>query len=213
LLTIEKVDAGSNIALETKAQDQFTLDALSKEAVLGYARIDLIKLRSRIQFQNWNPRLVNPKQVKLLARSFRSEGMQRFSPDYAIPLVMSPSMFDAATCSSDPTLGIWLPELTLTTDDEPILAAGGQHRLEALVICTQELRKELHELEEEEKATKQKVEETQDAALVKIWVDGKAKLLEQKQKEDRLGGQWMVVIYDSGISYLLQIHIYLMYMF
>ncbi|KAG6369061.1 hypothetical protein JVT61DRAFT_1888 [Boletus reticuloceps] len=203
-LLLDKRASGEG-RLEEPVARKVNLEQQARKAIIGYARVDLIKMRNEFKFGQWNPRRLVEGQVNRLVQSFLTKGADRFSVMKAIPLVVSPSDVKKTTYATNYTVE------TDSTKDLPILelenaaegkqrlvAAGGQHRVHAVAEWVKFLEKKQGELQRERQTL-----EKQDADAVTSAEIGRENNV-QKVKRDTLeetlalGGQWMVILYDAG---------------
>ncbi|KAF8121159.1 hypothetical protein EV363DRAFT_1187245 [Boletus edulis] len=143
---VKDVDGGGRG--DTRAEDEVSeklqeLEERARAAFLGFARTDLFK--RNLTFGKYNPRQLSGNQRRKLYDSFKSGGLQRFSVNNAIPLIISAGDVVAeSVCTLDTKTiakrdGSHLPWLQLKNDGRvgensgtEIVAAGGRHRRGAL---------------------------------------------------------------------------------
>ena len=174
-----------------------------KEAIIGYGRVDFVANFDQVRWRQWNERRVDNMKATLMRNSFLLNGMDRFNPTHAIPLVVN---------AKDVVQGAFVRDPTHVRDELPIVkfkdsaagkdgvkAAGGQHRVAAmkLWIEVQQVRKK--ELENEISKIKNRSADTEDAD-----VDVRAhneRLKPQLQSVSNLlacNGEWIVSLFDQG---------------
>ena len=167
---------------------------LIHSALLGYAKVDFLKLK--VQFGRWNPRRVDPAEVKRMADSMRTgRGLIRYTTATMVPLVMQKDQVDLDNLyrSSDPPSGAdILPALILTDSAKPIFAAGGQHRRAALEALFADLHKQITALTKKAKGIKDEAQRHAQESEI-----------EELTKELAGLGFWGVAIYDYGKFSLL----------
>lgn len=191
--------------LEATVAQKLNQEDRARKAIFGYARLDVIKHKDDFQFGQWNDRPLEKAHVKRLVQSFLTQGADRFSFMKAIPLVVTPGHFKKGTYAEKYVPG------TVATPDLPILelesgengkkrlvAAGGQHRVNAVEEWVKTLRKQHNEL-----ARQRDMLEKQDSEMATS-VDIEQENFVRKPKRDALketlalGGQWMVILYNKG---------------
>ncbi|KIK29668.1 hypothetical protein PISMIDRAFT_6481, partial [Pisolithus microcarpus 441] len=74
--------------LEETIEDVNTKNDRLKQALLGYARFDVLEHRERIVFGKWNPRTIQKTEIAGLVESFQVNGLDRFNPTHAMPLIV-----------------------------------------------------------------------------------------------------------------------------
>jgi hypothetical protein len=175
-------------------------NAKKESASLGYAKIDVVQLDPK--FGRWNEREIVPGQVSRMVISMRGK-MDRYSQENLIPIVVPKSWISGALADSSGNGADVYPTLTwsATADLNNVQAAGGQHRLSAMKIISDEYQAEI---------------ETKTIEIDKIQVklengsDGRAELLAEKGSLEseraalmkQMKGQrmWGVRVYDFGES-------------
>ncbi|KAI6094167.1 hypothetical protein F5141DRAFT_1070346 [Pisolithus sp. B1] len=76
----------SQLLLEETIKEVNSKNDQLKQALLGFARFDVLENRDRIHFGKWNPRGIQSSEVTRLAESFEVNGLDRFNPTHAMPL-------------------------------------------------------------------------------------------------------------------------------
>ena len=165
----------------------------------------MIKHKSDFQFGVWNDRPLEKAQVSRLVQSFLTKGADRFSFMKAIPVVVAPAHCKKGTYApsyvpgTDATPDLPILELeTGETGKKRLVAAGGQHRVNAVEEWVKTLRKQHGELVRQRELLEKQDSETATS------VDIDRENLTRKPKRDALkdtlalGGQWMVILYDKG---------------
>ncbi|KAI5988914.1 hypothetical protein EDC04DRAFT_2912354 [Pisolithus marmoratus] len=155
-------DKGEAPQVEQTIEDTNALNEKVDQALIGYARFDILANKSKLQFGDWNTRPLVPSQVKMLLNSFLVDVVSQFNYSYGIPLVVDPSTLVEGTYSTkgdgsgshhEAKKAELLPELKLKDglpSDFKLAAAGGQHRLYALAEWYDIKRKQLDEWKWEE---------------------------------------------------------------
>ncbi|KIJ57484.1 hypothetical protein HYDPIDRAFT_35071, partial [Hydnomerulius pinastri MD-312] len=121
--------------LESSVEEITQRDVKAKEAILGYARFDMVQNFDKITFGRWNARPLVEREVSNLVQSFTVNGVDRFNPRHAISIVLSKSWVKPGTLDQDIEKRDNLPILELTADfpeDGKIYATGGHHRTHGL---------------------------------------------------------------------------------
>ena len=191
--------------LEPSVENKITMDDRAQKAIFGYARLDLIVHETELRFGTWNPRPLKADQVSRLVQSFLTKGADRFSYAKAIPLVVSKTDVKEGTYAKTYEPGSdTKPQLPLlqvadgAKGKRALIAAGGQHRLKAVIQWTKTLTKQYEELVKERRALEEQDSET--VALEEVQHENKTRKPKRDglQKTLALGGQWIVVLYDTG---------------
>lgn len=197
-LALNKGPSQVKTGLDETAQEENSMKTAAKLALVGYARVDIIKLK--IKFGQWNPRILVKQQSKLLAESFKREGCSRFSPEYFIPLITRRSYLKEDTLTQDPDQQEDLPILQFSPNiptTAKIYGASGQHRLDALKKWIALKREEYRSVNAEAVSMEQQVDELDEE-------DRKYYNHRLKPQRDNLKalvsleGQWGVSVYDEG---------------
>ncbi|KAG9309132.1 hypothetical protein JVU11DRAFT_10839 [Chiua virens] len=189
-------------SLDPKIQEKWRIQGQVKDALLGYASMDVLEEKEQLVFGTWNPRVLNPNQVKKLVESFQTEGLERFDLNTVIPVIIPKRFVDQSALVKDPNDPEKLPVFTMPPEipqDTPIKCAGGRHRVEALEVYMKIIHSEVDEVVTQLDTISKKA----DDALTD---DDKRDWRELATRYKRLGGikgyggQWMVAIYDEGES-------------
>lgn len=168
---------------------------------MGYARFDLMENYNNLLFGHWNSRPLNENQVKLLYQSFLINGVDRFNPIHALPLVIPKEWIVDGTVEKDHEKREELPMLRISEKapkEWKIKVAGGHHRTEAIHKWVLKMQRDVVALEVEEKRMAKEVVE-----------DGAAEINVVKQRLQRLRevlayrGQWIVTVFDASKYYTL----------
>lgn len=184
------------------------------QALLGYARIDIIK--RNLQFGQYNKRLLDLKEKKALLDSFLSNGLDRYGRSNAISIIVKADDVIEETMKSESDLettkrdGSHLPWLRFKWDPESesnesnemgpeIIAAGGRHRRAALIdwikakkLRLNSAREHLKEIQEKERNEPGTVD-TEEVREIEALVSHLYGLVVS-------GGSWIVAIYDESES-------------
>ncbi|KAF8431107.1 hypothetical protein L210DRAFT_3508067 [Boletus edulis BED1] len=192
--------------LEASVQHKISMDDRAHKAIFGYARLDLIANRSDVRFGTWNPRPLKQDQVNRLVQSFLTKGADRFAYSKAIPLVLSKTDVKGGSYRTTYEPGLepnrYLPLLEVAEEVKGkriLIAAGGQHRLHAIIQWRKMLTKKYNEMESYREELEQKDSETVTEAEIQY----ENKTMKPKRDSLRetlaLGGQWMVILYDAAL--------------
>ncbi len=179
------------------------------QSIIGYAKLDILHFRDRLEFRNWNLRPINKKEVDRLALSFELEGIDRFHQEHAIPLVVQPG--DLAAGSFIPASAFdgfsseKLPVVQFISETSNIAAAGGQHCLCALDKRMDQLQKEIDALETivtRDNSYNRITNPEEQQAAIKQW-NKHANRLNSVKDQYALGGLWLVTLYDFGLLFVI----------
>lgn len=191
--------------LEADVARMLALNKRTQKAIFGYARVDLIEQKEEFRFGTWNERRLQGPQVASLVQSFLTKGADRFSLSKAIPLVVMKTDVKATTYATTFSPGMEaamaLPILELqegAKGKRRLVAAGGQHRVHAVEAWTKHLRKQHGELVKQRQALEQ--QDTENVTAMEIENENQTRKPKRDALQETLGlgGQWMVVLYDSG---------------
>ncbi|KAF8432328.1 hypothetical protein L210DRAFT_3763940 [Boletus edulis BED1] len=191
--------------LEALVEHKMSMDDRAQKAIFGYARLDLIVDESKLRFGTWNPRPLKQDQVNRLVQSFLTKGADRFAYTKAIPLVVSKTDVKEGTYKttyepgSHPKRNLPLLEVTEEAKGKRMLiAAGGQHRLHAVIQWTKMLTKQLEDMTKNREALeKQDIEMVDEGEIQQENKTSKPKR-DSLRETLALGGQWMVILYDAA---------------
>jgi hypothetical protein len=175
---------GVQPSIDKVAADVARDNKLINDALLGYAKIDLLHMR--LTFGHWNSREIDHAEVKKFVASMKTgKGFIRYTTETMVPLAISKSAVDLTSLSAEPGLGEdILLDLVLKDQQATVYAAGGQHRRAALQVFERELMKQIAALGKKIKAAK-------DAAPLKASE-------EQLMADLAAIGLWGVAVYDLG---------------
>ncbi|KAF8120880.1 hypothetical protein EV363DRAFT_1187669 [Boletus edulis] len=209
---VKDVDGGGRG--DTRAEDQVAekreeLEERARAAFIGYARTDLFK--RNISFGKYNPRQLNGSQRRKLYESFKSGGLQRFSVNNAIPLIIpAGDVVAESVCTLDSKTvakrdGSHLPKLKLKNESQvgditgpEIVAAGGRHRRFALDDWFHDRKRGLVTVERELtdlQAQLKKDAESVSADDLKMALDR----VIQATAVVAMGGSWVVEVYNEDL--------------
>ncbi|KAF8119279.1 hypothetical protein EV363DRAFT_1200505 [Boletus edulis] len=199
---------------DTRAEDQVAeelhdLEDRARKAFLGYARTDLFK--RNITFGKYNVRLLNHSHRRRLYESFKSGGLQRFSVNNAIPLIIrSDDVVSTSVCTLDSQTvakrdGSHLPWLelkgeTLAGDKygTEIVAAGGRHRRSALDEWFNDRKRGVAIVEKEMKDLQaQSKSDAESVSVEELRIA--AERIVQANRVVEMGGSWIVEVYDADL--------------
>jgi hypothetical protein len=141
---------------------------------------------------------VSMPEVNKLAGSFNQSGIQRYSSDNLIPLVIPKSLIlDVHTLASVLVPDSPPPLITFAPSATIIKLAGGQHRLTALKkykTAFEDKRKEIEDSLKNEIGRKDGSEESSNK--IAIWQLESTRMAKELEEY----GFWGVVVYDEGGS-------------
>ncbi|KAF8833727.1 hypothetical protein BDN67DRAFT_1072862 [Paxillus ammoniavirescens] len=203
-----KLNPEARPALDVVVTETAKKDTVAKQAVLGYARLNVIKCKDKLVFGAWNSRPVVQSQVESIIKSFFVNGADRFNSLHAIPLVIKKSDIVEGSYEDDLNKQDELPELLFTrdTDDFRIHAAGGQHRTKAIQEWVVHLQSEHNSLVVEEKRFRK-----HNLGTSREDMDYIDKLVARRERLACVlayNGQWLVTLYDSDkVNHITGLHI------
>jgi len=143
--------------LSAPAKTTKTHDALDEKlkkdkavlkALIGYSRLDILEHADRLKFGEYNPHHVDNAQVQKLLESFYINEVDRYLPDHLIDLFIDRKLLVGQCWSDDKYAGEKLPKVEIVSNapaDWCFVAAGGQHRLEALKLWIVKIQKLTHQ--------------------------------------------------------------------
>ncbi|KAF8122099.1 hypothetical protein EV363DRAFT_1301405 [Boletus edulis] len=177
--------------LEASVQHKISMDDRAHKAIFGYARLDLIANRS---------------DVNHLVQSFLTKGADRFAYSKAIPLVLSKTDVKGGSYRTTYEPGLepnrYLPLLEVAEEVKGkriLIAAGGQHRLHAIIQWRKMLTKKYNEMESYREELEKKDSETVTEAEIQYENKTMKPKRDSLRKTLALGGQWMVILYDAAL--------------
>jgi len=187
-------------ALDPKVQERWRIQRQLKNALLGYSTLELVQNEDRLVFGTWNPRQLQPKQIRRLTKSFQSDGLDRFDLKSVMPIVVPKDSIDLTSLTLDPSEPSKLTELKLQPNCHgmAIKCAGGKHRLQALKLYLRDLRSAQDDLIREQDRIAgipdEEISNEDKRRFKKVLPEAMKKL----QGIQNYGGQWMVAVYDEG---------------
>ncbi|KAI6038226.1 hypothetical protein EDC04DRAFT_2896739 [Pisolithus marmoratus] len=202
--------------VEQTIEDMNALNEKVDQALIGYARFDILANKSKLRFRDWNTQPLGPSQVKMLLNSFLIDVVSQFNYSYGIPLVVDPStlvegMYSTKGDGSGSHHEAKKAELHLELklkdglpSDFKLAAAGGQHRLYALAEWYDIKRKQPDKWKWEEVSV---LSEDADTISKEVINDLNKRIKPNvKTLEGVLacGGQWLIVLYDKRRAYCAQ---------
>lgn len=199
--------------LEASVTKKLGLEERARKAIFGYARLDLIEHKTELRFGTWNDRPLDKAQVGRLVQSFLTKGADRFSFTKAIPLSVRAKDLRPGTYGTKFTPGtdatMDLPVLELVEEAKGrkrLVAAGGQHRVNAVEAWVKTLKKQHAELVRQREALEQQDNEG-PATTMDVEIENRTRKPRRDALQETLalGGQWMVVLYDAGEGQLVHI--------
>ena len=127
---------------------------------------------------------------------------RRFGAKHAIPLVIERDrVVDGTFEVNDRNLREKLPYLQLQEkDDKPILAAGGQHRVEAMSIWMENMTNQFNVVEDKMKEIANLNWDDDHEGEIDEYNKQLKPQLERLGRHMAYGGQWMVLLFDKGTS-------------
>lgn len=136
--------------------------------------------------------------MKKLRASFVQEGILRYDPIHAIPLIVPTNFYHQASVSKDPTQGEDLPiiewtDLALQTGS--MIAAGGQHRFEALKEWIEDLQNQISRAKAERTRLEDRKDDKPETASALRDVSHR---LRDDLRRLAEAGYWIVSVYDHG---------------
>jgi len=203
LLSAPAKTAKQHDALDEKSKK----DKAALKALIGYARLDILEHADRLKFGEYNPRRVDNVQVQKLLESFYINEVDRYLPDHLIHLFIARKLLVGQCWSDDKYAGEKLPKVEIVSSapaDWCFIAAGGQHRLEALKLWIVKIQKLLNDKQQEEKKIlNQEVDdETKDETLLYLTNVLQPQIDHLKAKVTA-NGNWIIALYDKGVLFIL----------
>ncbi|KAI6017934.1 hypothetical protein BKA83DRAFT_12231 [Pisolithus microcarpus] len=197
--------------LEETIKDVNTKNDRLKQALLGYARFDVLEHRERIVFGKWNPWTIQKTEIAGLVESFQVNGLDRFNPTHAMPLIVPKSILKLGTYITEVKGINEVPLLQINVEagkDWTISAAGGQHRVYALEVWLERKKKQLEDHLAMEKSIKAQDVDKIDEAELQKWNKSTKKEKDMLEGIIAYGGQWLVSLFDDKkIDETLALHI------
>lgn len=202
---------GSGTAsLDHNVKEDAKRDKNANKAIMGYARFDLVENYNKLSFGHWNSRPLMQNQVQSLYQSFLINGVDRFNPMHALPLVLPKEWIVDGTVEKDHEKREELPILRISDKapkDWKIKVAGGRHRTETIKKWVLKMQRDVNALEVEEKRmAKQAVED--GAAEMNDTSNTVKQRLHRLREVLQYHGQWIVTVFDANqVDTLIGIHI------
>ncbi|KAI5987834.1 hypothetical protein EDD15DRAFT_2371889 [Pisolithus albus] len=197
--------------LEETIEDVNNKNDRLKQALLGYARFDVLEHRDQILFGKWNPRTIQKAEIAGLVESFQVNGLDRFNPTHAMPLIVPKSIVKPGTFITEVKAINEIPLLQINMEvgkNWTITAAGGQHRVYALEVWLDRKKKQLDEYLAVEKSLKSQEADKVDEAELAKWNKSTKKEKDILEGIIAYGGQWLVSLFDDDkIDETLALHI------
>lgn len=131
-------DGTRNFAGERESDEMARGERDAKDAFIGFSRIDLIDIRFSFNFNVYNKRSCNKKEVKKLLRTMDTVGYQRYSDKALIPLLVNADDLEPGCHDPDHTRAESLPLFNLKSSavkpgkTYELVGASGQHRYNAI---------------------------------------------------------------------------------
>jgi hypothetical protein len=119
---------------QTSAAAALRLDAAARDALLGYANLELVVEDQSIIFGTWNQRPLKMSEMKKIKMSMEEHGVRRRDHQNFLTLIIPREQIEC-TLAKDPYASSGLPALKVksTGGVVKILAAAGQHRFAAVM--------------------------------------------------------------------------------
>ncbi|KAI5995890.1 hypothetical protein EDD15DRAFT_2365418 [Pisolithus albus] len=197
--------------LEETIEDVNNKNDRLKQALLGYAQFDVLEHRDQILFGKWNPRTIQKAEIAGLVESFQVNGLDRFNPTHAMPLIVPKSIVKPGTFITEVKAINEIPLLQINMEagkNWTITAAGGQHRVYALEVWLDRKKKQLDEYIAVEKSLKSQEADKVDEAELAKWNKSTKKEKDILEGIIAYGGQWLVSLFDDEkIDETLALHI------
>jgi hypothetical protein len=194
---LDSHQGSSTASLDHNIKEDTKRDKSANKAIVGYARFDLMENYDSLSFGHWNSRPLMQNQVQSLYQSFLINGVDRFNPIHALPLVIPKEWIVDGTVEKDHKKREELPILRISDKapkDYKIQAAGGRHRTEAIKKWVLKMQKDVDALEvEEQRIAKQAVED-----MAENTNDAVKQRLERLRAVLEYHGQWIVTVFDAS---------------
>ncbi|KAG2355770.1 hypothetical protein BDR07DRAFT_1492786 [Suillus spraguei] len=187
-------------SLDSNVKEDAKRDKSANKALLGYARFDLVENYDSLSFGHWNSRPLMQNQVQSLYQSFIINGVDRFNPIHALPLVLPKDWIVDGTVEKGHEKKEELPILRISNKapkDWKIKAAGGRHRTEAIKKWVLKMQRDVDALEvEEQRIIKREPEEVE--AEINDIDNAVNKRLHKLREVLEYHGQWIVTVFDAS---------------
>lgn len=191
--------------LDPQVQDNWRQQRALKQALLGYATLDLVEHSKRLVFGLWNNRPINAPHVKRLLLSFEQDGLERFDEKTVIPIVLKKSLVDPSSLTQDIADRAKLPELKIYeegNDSLSIPCAGGRHRMRALEDYLENIRKKEKEVQKKRSAISNIADEALTEEDISYYNKESVKQLQHLGGILKYNGRWLVAVYDESKHFL-----------
>ncbi|KAG2365304.1 hypothetical protein BDR07DRAFT_1481418 [Suillus spraguei] len=185
-------------SLDNNVKEDAKRDKSANKALLG------------LSFGHWNSRPLMQNQVQSLYQSFIINGVDRFNPIHALPLVLPKDWIVDGTVEKGHEKKEELPILRISDKapkDWKIKAAGGRHRTEAIKKWVLKMQRDVDALEVEEQRIIKRAPEEVEAEINDI-DNAVNKRLHKLREVLEYHGQWIVTVFDANqVDTLVGIHI------
>jgi len=175
-----------------------SLDNELADAMIGFAKVNLLSPLKPIFFGSFNSRPIDNKSVQALVANMEFVGVQSDRYENAIPLLVNPGDIDLSSIERDITDISQAPDLKLTNESvEMFQAAGGRHRMEAVKVLNVRLEEKIEVLRRQIERLKIKKSNKNNERRQALTQD--LKILEAKMAGL---GWWTVILYNKGKVHL-----------
>ena len=189
-----KKDLERTAESEKQAKENQRLEQLKRKALLGWAKMNIINGPITLQFGHYNFRELNKKEGKLLHKSMIENGIRRYQPEHAIPIV-APKQFVKEVSLLKNAVGVSsIKEIEWTAaarEKGYVIAAGGRHRQYAAEIYHDNVIQATDSLQA---SIDKKTPESPGYSEIKMELEN---MLVAKQDCQ----WWLVAVYDESTSY------------
>jgi hypothetical protein len=174
-----------------RGEDFDKLEKAARNALFGYAKMDIFGSPA-LEFGLWNPHGLNTAEAGKLYKSMMEHGIQRFSVENAIPVIVNKEWISVKHLGKTTQKDDW-PDVKWTDigrQFSTIKALGGRHRQYALTQIRDKLKIE------KDRAWS-KVNRVEKNGVENAMVRAEFK---EKQEEYERSGGWLIAFYDIGES-------------
>ena len=176
-------------------------------AFLGYAKIKVINPDIELKFGEFNPREINKTELTKLRGSFESKGIQWWSIDNAMPLIIPKrSLIDPSTVTMDVAVGMRLPTLALSGEGQEAVKkfdmASGQHRVKVVRDVHIDHMMNVSAMRD----AKEKIEKLKQNHERSMEIERLSREIESEETFIEGLGYWCVRIFDRG-THIFHCHI------
>ncbi|KAG1806219.1 uncharacterized protein BJ212DRAFT_1485980 [Suillus subaureus] len=187
---------GSGTAsLDHNVKEDARLDKSANKAIVGYAHFDLMENYNSLSFGGWNPCPLMQNQVQSLYQSFLINGVNRFNPIHAFPLVLPKEWIVKDTMEKDHKKRDELPILCISDK------ALKDWKIKAADVYALEIEEWHMEKQAVEDIVAAEINNIDNMATVKQCLHRLREVLEYY-------GQWIVIVFDANqVDDLVGIHI------